>query len=363
MTTAEIVWWFSMMLAFSAIGVLLVLILRRYQDEMHEQWEATRATEVLLTVFCAMELMEAHMDNWTDVCPQFSKKDKNLAIKLTLHLCHLIKGRERDSLTRLLVQLGARKQAHLDLKHKNLKTRLDAVNVLQLFNDRSSVFMLIKSLNDEAPEVVMSAADALHELKALPPAYLLASKLEARGLLNSHDARNLFRDIARRKPGSLVKMAKKPDISQSLKQVLADAMGHALDFSVIDGLSALSRDEMPSVRRQAIESLGALEHPGAEQTIRAALVDDNWLVRLEAIKSAGRIGLNQTADIIAGFLNDANWDIRFQAAQTLAQLGNRGVNLLRQHAKEADPAGLMAASVLGEHNLDSHCAAENPSHA
>ncbi len=363
MTAPETIWWFSVMLAISALAVLLLLTCRRYRDELHEQWESARTKEVLLNVFNSMDLMETHADDWTNIHPEFTKHDKPLAIKLILHLCHLIKGSERDSLTRLLVQLGARDQARRDLKHHALIKRLEAIQVLQLFNDRESIAMLVATLDDKEAEVVISAADALHELHALPAATVLAPKLEARGLLNTHDTRNLFRDIARNKPASLVTLAKQTDVSNGIKQVLADALGHALDYSVIEGLAQLATDPLPSIRRQALESLGTLEHPGAESLVRTALGDDNWLVRLEAIKSAGRIGLNRTAETIVGFLDEDNWYLRFQAARTLTQLGDVGLEILLERSRLDDRGGRMAALMLGEKGIDLPFGPEGPVHA
>ncbi len=277
---------------------------------------------------------------------------------LTIDLCHLIQGQERQQLTSLLTRSGFRDECVLDLRSKIVEDRRSAASALQLFSDSTTEQALLAALDDEDGRVRLAAAGSLKMINALPDLRVLVQKLEEKDVLASRDVRTLFRDLARRTPLSLRQLAADADGDgdTQLKIVLADAMSEASDFRLLEELYRFANDDDLDVRTTALRSLGTLQHPDASAVVEHSLSDTHWQVRAVAAGAAGQIGLEHLVPQLSTLLDDDSWWVRFRSAEALSDLGATGRQALRERAAivrsvNDNAGGRMAALLLDEHGL------------
>lgn len=356
MTELQLIWWTSLILASASLLVMLILVLRRWQDERASLREKHQRQIIQQILFSYMnsDWMSGQKD--LNNLMNLDKAGQQVLRRLTIDLCYLIQGQERRQLTSLLDRTGFREECLRDLRNKHHESRRTAASALQLFSDDASKAALLPMLDDEAGAVRLAAAVSLKSMDALPDTKLLVRKFEEKNLLHTRGVRSLFREMARRTPQVLRKLAASDDCSTRLKIVLADAMSEAADFRVLDDLYRFAKDGNLNLRTTALRSLGTLQHPGSATVVGQALDDPEWQVRAIAAAAVGQIGLEEFVPRLSALLDDSNWWVRFRSAESLTELGQRGVRALRERASVVshindNAGGRMAALLLDEHGL------------
>ncbi|MDO8270955.1 MAG: HEAT repeat domain-containing protein [Gammaproteobacteria bacterium] len=356
MNLLQFIWWTSLVLALSSLMVMVVLVLRRMRDERRARQEqhVRGVIQKILFNYMDSDWMSGQKD--LNNLMNMNRAAQHVLRKLTIDLCHLIQGQERQQLTSLLTRSGFRDECVRDLRSRSVEDRRSAASALQLFSDTTTEQALLAALNDDDGHVRLAAASSLKMINALPDLRLLISKLEEKDVLASRDVRTLFRDMARRKPLALRQLAADSSNDTQLKIVLADAMSETSDFRVLDDLYRFASDDDLDVRTTALRSLGALQHPDAAAVVEHSLSDAQWQVRAVAAGAAGQIGLEYLVPQLTRLLDDDSWWVRFRSAEALSDLGATGQQALRERAATINSVndnagGRMAALVLDEHGL------------
>ncbi|MES3006872.1 MAG: HEAT repeat domain-containing protein [Pseudomonadota bacterium] len=379
MNLLQLIWWISLVLALSSLMVMVILVLRRMRDERRADQElhVRGVIQKILFSYMSSDWMSGQKD--LSNLMHLNRSAQQVLRTLTIDLCHLIQGQERQQLTSLLTRSGFRDECLQDLRSKKIEDRRSAASALQLFSDATTTQALLSALNEDDGRLRLAAANSLKIIDALPEPRVLVQKLEEKDLLHSRDVRTLFRDMARRTPLSLRQLAAAPDNSVQLRTVLADAMSEASDFRVLEDLYRFANDEDLNVRTTALRSLGTLQHPDARSVVKQALDDVHWQVRAVAAGAAGQIGLEPLIPQLTTLVDDSSWWVRFRSAEALSQLGASGQQALRDRASvissiNDNAGGRMAALLLDEHGLhelipfsdadtSEPTATEEPSHA
>ncbi|MES2605078.1 MAG: HEAT repeat domain-containing protein, partial [Pseudomonadota bacterium] len=356
MNLLQFIWWTSVVLALSSLMVMVILVVRRMLDERRVQQElhVRGVIQKILFSYMNSDWMSGQKD--LSNLMHMNRSAQKVLRTLTIDLCHLIQGQERQQLTSLLTRSGFRDECLQDLRSKKPEDRRSAASALQLFNDATTTQALLDALSEEDGQVRLAAANSLKIINALPEPRVLIRRLEEKALLNSRDARTLFRDMARRTPLTLRQLAADPGNSVQLRTVLADALSEASDFRVLEDLYRFANDEDLNVRTTALRSLGTLQHPDAGLVVKHALCDEHWQVRAVAAGAAGQIGLEQLIPELTTLIDDSSWWVRFRSAEALSQLGTLGQQALRDRASvissiNDNAGGRMAALLLDEHGL------------
>lgn len=336
------IWWSSLALAVSAFSTFMILVLRRWLY-------ARRLARTAQLRKAVLEKLFGYMDEQLTDVPLPGRREVTLAREAAIDLCHLVRGHERTRLTQLLDKVGFREDSLRDIRRGNVEDRRTAAMALQLYDDEETVKALRHALGDRNVDVCIAAADSLFVIDRLPPADVLAEQFEAQGVLHAWDVRKLFRDIARRDQHAVSRLVLIRGVSDTLRRVVADALGDAGDYAAIETLNSLAKDSCIDVRVAALDSFGRLGHPGAQKAIAYAFTDPAWQVRAEAAKAAGAIGLDILAGTMIALMNDDSWWVRFHAAQGLVKLGGKGIHALKQLAEFDSQAARMAALVLDEY--------------
>ncbi len=356
MNLLQFIWSASLVLALSSLMVMVVLVLRRMRDERRARQEqhVRGIIQKILFNYMDSDWMSGQKD--LNNLMNMNRAAQHVLRTLTIDLCHLIQGQERQQLTSLLTRSGFRDECVLDLRSKIVEDRRSAASALQLFSACTTEQALLAALDDEDGRVRLAAAGSLKMINALPDLRVLVQKLEEKDVLASRDVRTLFRDLARRTPLSLRQLAADADGDTQLKIVLADAMSEASDFRLLEDLYRFANDDDLDVRTTALRSLGTLQHPDASAVVEHSLSDTHWQVRAVAAGAAGQIGLEHLVPQLSTLLDDDSWWVRFRSAEALSDLGATGRQALRERAAivrsvNDNAGGRMAALLLDEHGL------------
>jgi HEAT repeat protein len=89
----------------------------------------------------------------------------------------------------------------------------------------------------------------------------------------------------------------------------------------VEALEALTRDEMPMVRRAAVESLSLLGGSIAVEAARRLLADKVGFVRAHAARALGTLRAQDAAPAVAALLADREWWVRYAAKVSLETMG------------------------------------------
>lgn len=345
MSLLESLWRSILILAGTSMLTLVLLVIRRYYHELHKRRVAREWERMKDHLF---EFMDEKNSDPINV-PRFSRSTRNTALDLAIHLADMIKGHERQQLSRFIASTGYLKKNLRRLRHPDFNRRREAASALRVFNEESVRRALRnRLLHDRANSVRLAAARSLMAQGDLPSPRVLAEVLGPEAL-DSLLARSIFRQLAREKPMDLARLLTDHKSSIELRMVCADALGDSPDFRVIPYLAFTTQYRHSQLRATALNSLGKLEHISAERAIERGLEDSDWTVRTQALIAAGRIGMHYQTKKIATLLDDENWWVRFRAAECLFNLGRRGQQALFERASGTDRGSRMAALILDEH--------------
>lgn len=350
------IWWSSGILAISALFVFCVLVLRRFLAERRGAYENSVRQSVQNLLFQYMDSETSENDENTAKLLRLNKLERRLLRQVSVSLCNLIQGHERQQIATLLNQIGFRDSCIDAIDDNDIQERLTAITALRLFPSQESQTALTQLMDNKDDSIRIAAIDSLNEIGLLPAPKTLITKLSSDSILQSRDLRTLLRHIARQAPDYLSLLAQSPDISRLLKLAIADAMSESADFSVLRDLFHYADDQDLDIRTTAIRSLGALQHPSAETHIAKALLDAHWQVRASAAQACGLIGLKATIPTLSLMLDENSWWVRFRSAEALAALGTQGLEALKTRASNmttVDSAGArIAALLLEEQEVD-----------
>lgn len=344
----DLVWIATIILVVASWLIFLTLIIRRFLAEKSHAHNQLLLKSTQRKIFWLLEMDEPAFAQALNTRKVFNEMEVEKLSTICIRLCQILKGHEKEQVIRIMLKTGFDQDCLEDLQKGNENARHAAAIALQYFKDKATKKALLKALDDESNEVCFAAANSLFERNALPDIEVLAKQLEFRNFLKSIECRNLFRQIAIKSPGVLLKLIRQKQISDPLKILLAESLGHASSLEVVSKLLTLALDENPEVRISALKSLARLEHPDAEDVVLRNLQHERWEVQIAAINAAGEIPIESALPALEQLLDADNWLLRFRAAENLLKLGNTGRLVLLGKTGSGDTAGRMAGLILNE---------------
>lgn len=181
------------------------------------------------------------------------------------------------------------------LKNSNPTVRTNAIVVLEYNRDPAAVSLLIKMLNDKAPEVRKEATLALSLFKE-PEQIALTQQ----PLINALG-----------------------DSKSEVQEEAARSLGRLGSKEAIPSLEGLLQSKNKNIQSAAIKALGDIGDPEAVDALIATLEDEDWLVRESTVNSLVEIGDYRAVDPLISLLGDENYRVRKSAAEGLGKLGDR----------------------------------------
>ena len=194
--------------------------------------------------------------------------------------------------------------------------RIVALRILARGGSPSALELLELALESPDEDVVAAAVATLGELGGARAAELLVGALRADRFSRSRIAAQLDKDGEALAP-VLVPLLAEPDAG--LRYWAATLLSRYVEVpEVAAALAAAARDEGPSVRAAAVESLAAGGGPLALDAAVALLEDPVWFVRAHAARALAAFERDDLVERVAPLLADESWWVRAAAKETLS---------------------------------------------
>jgi HEAT repeat protein len=336
-------WVASLVLAASAIGVMILLVIARVvRDAQARRSEAVRRR--LVPLFLAAS------EKGPDEALVLTARDHlDVAADLAIEMFGLIRGEGRARLAQAFHDVGITAVLKRRLVTGDERARTLAVETLPLLADASTVETLTGALGDRSGEVRLAAAMSLAQVGALPPLNELVDKLDVGEAHQSRRVMDFFRQIAEERTNELLALARDHERPVLIRAAAVEALGSTGNYAVVDEIAGIASRaaaaDQPLVA-QCVRALGELRHPRGAEIVSWALQSHDWQVRAEAVEAAGRIGLVEAAPRLGALLADDVWWVRFRAAEALAELGDQGRLALQDLADHGSGRAQRTASLV-----------------
>ena len=257
---------------------------------------------------------------------------------LALGLLPVLRGGERERLSRLLEECGLVNAALLDLHGRSAVRRARAADLLGRASVQRSAPELIRLLGDRDGDVRQTAARALGLIgnSAAVPA-LLRTMEEGTVPLNTSTMAILRMDRGARAP--LIDGLRAE--SELVRAMSAELLGRLGAVSALPELSdVVTSDPSLEVRIRAVRALGLIGAPGSVDALATAMGSRQPVaLRAVATRALGRVGGPRTITLLRGALDAPEHVVAMNAAQALAALGDEGEEVLNRLVAEGTTRG------------------------
>ncbi|NBR87816.1 MAG: HEAT repeat domain-containing protein [Proteobacteria bacterium] len=365
--------WVSLALAGATLAILSAAVVRQWFRQRRSQRDAQRRESLMAL---ALEYIEE-----PEFLPAFKAQlrpeDQRLLVELFAGLLPKVRGDYAEKVVHLMREMGLRDRCLRQMNSPKWWKRADAAAVLGWFNEPQVITALSRAMDDPQVDVRLEAARALTRLGAVQSVAGLVARLAVVDASHSLGVKEIFRSLGTGAVPELINVLDS-DVSDQVKMLAADALGHIGDARAVPALLKLFRTQAaspdpttqlsPKMRRgetagrpgaavnasvalrlAVMQALSVLVDPRALDAILAALDDPVWEVRAQAAHCASQLGSVDAVPRLTSLLNDEHWWVRFHAAEALFRLGAAGRASLLQSARGASArAADMAAGLLRE---------------
>jgi HEAT repeat protein len=217
--------------------------------------------------------------------------------------------------------------------------RTKAVRVLGLLpNDSRARKLAEKALEDERPEVRLSAAAALGDMrsrasipklrKALDDTDVSVALAAANSLLTLHDKSGYevyYEVLTQQKKASKGLIASQMSTLRDPKKIALLGFEEGIGFVPFasigwSAIKQIRKDDTSPVRAAAVRRLTDDRDPETTKALINATQDNSWLVRAAALEALARRGDRSALSTVELGLNDEKEDVRFTAAAATVHL-------------------------------------------
>jgi HEAT repeat protein len=148
----------------------------------------------------------------------------------------------------------------------------------------------------------------------------------------------------------LVKLYLKKPLPPEKLALLIELVGAIPLRSLYEDITVFADHPDKEVRIRVARALGKLLIPDSVNILVALASDEAWEVKAQALTSLGKLGNRATLDILAKSLFSPYWYVRYNAGYGLANMGEEGINRLKDIAvqKQDRYASDMSHMVLGD---------------
>lgn len=193
------------------------------------------------------------------------------------------------------------------VKDSDYLVRQATLDTLGELGDRKLARLAEPALNDDVPEVLFSAARALHRLHDPAGKSMLLAIIEKEEKAQSNPLRVKFRNLIRRTktPHSAFFLA----VEQGSGFIPVPGIGEG-----ISAMSAMLNDEGFSARATALLLLAPDPSPDVRKEIEQAFSDDDWSLRATAVQLVARRENARWRTRLIPLIDDSSKKVRFRAA-------------------------------------------------
>lgn len=252
-----------------------------------------------------------------------------------------------------------------------------AVTSLGKLKDERAANPLVKALHDRDASVREAAAEALREIgdrRAMEPLvaalkddnssvrWRAASALESLGWSPTNDTQKALQLVA------LGKLEKASAYGTAAVEPLIYVLKNGVYYKRMQAVEALSfipdprvvkpliealKDEDSNVRAKSVEALASIGDARAVEPLILVLRDKDTRVRASAIEALSKLGDPRAIDALARMLKDDAWDVRMAAVESLgkfkdARVIDHLVSCLRDKDRDTRLAAVISIGRIGD---------------
>lgn len=226
--------------------------------------------------------------------------------------------------------------------------RLKSARLFIIFFEPAESDYLFKLLNDK-PSVKLTAITALSRIPNLATLHFVFKAFEQDNGSAVTSYFNVMFGIGNRIE-LLVKLYLKKPLPPEKLALLIELVGAIPLRSLYEDITVFADHPDKEVRIRVARALGKLLIPDSVNILVALASDEAWEVKAQALTSLGKLGNRATLDILAKSLFSPYWYVRYNAGYGLANMGEEGINRLKDIAvqKQDRYASDMSHMVLGD---------------
>lgn len=258
-----------------------------------------------------------------------------------------LRGRDHDTLARLLERRGAVEEARRQTRSRRPAARAEAGAFLGEVGSPSALPDLVALLRDADFDVRSAAAQGLARIGNAAAVPALLSGLEGRNALPVDlviDVVGQIRDC----PISVLRQGLRSH-SVPTRAATVELLGRFQAFAVTAEIAdMLENDRSHEVRARAARALGRIGSPHAVEPLLACLDSGPPAVRAQAVWALGELGGIDAVPALRAIILGPSRQLGEQAARALARIRPLGTALLGQLAEGDGPAAESARQALAE---------------
>lgn len=276
-----------------------------------------------------------------------TKKDRRALDEVLLQYARIVRGPEKELLTRVFEQMGFVAEDIDRIDGGNHLEQAEAAYHLGMMGSTRAVPYLLERLRSEDAAVVFASLDALSHIGTRAAIDGVMAYLNAGGRLQSSRISEVLLERTDEFSPLIIDELERGDARGDLKDVLIDTEGAMRDRRAVALLTSFmeSDREEAVTRAKAARSLGRIGEVESCDHLEKALEDPEALVRAEAAEALGRLGCSGSVDSLGRALLDEVFEVRVNAAFALTKLGEGGAEVLERSLLAA---GLSEREVAAE---------------
>ena len=321
----EIVVWFVVGLAVLVLLLLAVLVIER----ILAFWIARRRRRrelVLLPLVCRA-LTQA--ESSSELVAAVRKSDQDVVLQILLCLAVDLRGRDGAAIEQLARETGVVDRELRRFSRGAPRARGTAAKNLGMLRVGEAIPAINRCLREDHDDRVrLAAVWALGEIGGQGAVLGLLAMLEDPSpgmVLRVQETLLQTACDAASEVATYVRMSSVPAARRAAVAVL----GALRDPEATELLLELTRDPDPELRIGAAKAAASIADPRLLEALHSMLSDSRWEVRCQGAKGLGALGSGDSVPTLRSALADAAWWVRFNAATALAEIGEPGVEALR----------------------------------
>lgn len=281
------------------------------------------------------------------------KKDPPNALNLLVELSEDLGPGGRDRLHALFADFPFVQQELLALKSRRWDSRLRGAELLGYLGDKAAIPGLLDALKDEILAVRLAAAQSLADLGCSEAVSPILVALDVPGEMPQRRVAEVLFELGPPAIDPILTILQNPETPDSELSIAVRVSGMLHADRALPRLVELLQYQVMEVRLNCVRALASIGDSSAIPPISRLAEDPDWEVRNSVMHALGHMRSKDHLPLLVRGLTDLAWWVRYSAAESLYQLGDAGLEALKNAARhQVDRyARDISRQILQEHGI------------
>jgi len=327
------------LLLFS-VSLFAFIVVRRLILERRQVRNDRLYTLIEKDVLAAISLLSP------DFSLEVARKHKGHSAVLTqvlLDFGDIIVGEGRDQL-RVIFNHAVKGLCLKHLASRRMTKRLQSVRLFIVFFDPAESAFLFRLLDDK-PIIKLAVVNALARIPSPETLNHIFKAFEEDTGFMVQAYFNIMFSLGNRTEPFVKAFLKKPLPAEKLG-LLVELVGAIPLRTLYEDVVALAGYPDKEIRIRVARTLGKLLIPDTVDTLITLSTDEAWEVKAQAVKSLGKMKNLKTLDVLGRSLFSPFWYVRYNAGYGLAEMGEEGLQRLKEVAAQDEDRYARDMSVM-----------------